>query len=725
MKKCTIESLYFQTQIKSNQCTENVICFGHLENTENCCIIFEEWHSHVDIDLTELNRKIDGNIAEIFIDLIETINETINEQRKKDKQYRIIHHVEIFEQMTIVGYQTKQHLFGRIFLYTHKDISKIRTICSEMKINLYDVHIRHDVLFMTEYELKTMIMMELPLKEVKMKERRTKCQNEFIVDWELMSQTNNKSQHSDGLKCTNLRVYWKDLAFENYVKGEEKTKCFRETDELLIEKWIETMKGKIFDDEKEIDKEYLEKVIAKYNKNPSRDCMKRNQMMTQFMTQISQIQLKNCLTTQMKKLKREMKNEDDSISSEDSSDEDLNESNEMNNNPNENDNGIVSNINNNENTTTLFMKTKLETQILQKLNKNDSCANGLSLTNTNLLTDAMEEENHLNQINDQNDEKEIELEDIEKNEELLSQTQKCLKKQNEIEFQQKEMVVEEIHKTFHTSMNPSQQSTWIETEVSLNSSDESHNNLSFSDFENDETDLYIQFNQKEMIEENDETESYEKEFVNNNENKEMNSENEDTNNQEEMKTKIETQNNQLKLLTQIPCQLINMNMMNQNSFIVVEDNENELLSSIKENKSIVDKNENDLKQTTSDINISELLDILNNTSLFNSEKEINSNNNQPQENNSNMILEDISFNNDNNQQTKDKQQEENEIKDKCQQIIIQSQQTNNIITYSHPPTITELLNDRIYHQIPIQHQKLIPNETPTQISFESDRKSVV
>ena len=27
------------------------------------------------------------------------------------------------------------------------------------------------------------------------------------------------------------------------------------------------------------------------------------------------------------------------------------------------------------------------------------------------------------------------------------------KKQNEIEFQQKEMVVEEIHKTFHTSMN--------------------------------------------------------------------------------------------------------------------------------------------------------------------------------------------------------------------------------------------------------------------------------
>ncbi|EAL51383.1 DNA polymerase zeta catalytic subunit, putative [Entamoeba histolytica HM-1:IMSS-B] len=290
---CTIENLVFQCEIKKeineNKCEQLVYSFGHQEDGNTCCIIFYGWKPHLDIDLTELNKKINEPIGDVFIDLVETINEVINEQKPKEKQYRIIDHLEVIEGIPFVGYHTRKHTFGRVWLKNHKDINQVRKICNEMDINIYEAHLSPDIIFMTDLGLRTMIFVHF--NALISDHRKTKCKHEYYIDCKVLSPNEFASETKDGLRNGNLRVYWGTSPFVNCEEGGSKTESFSENGKILIDKWITQMTFQEYNDKLFLDIDRLQRIIEKYNLNPGRGIRENTQFQTQMMTQISQMNI--------------------------------------------------------------------------------------------------------------------------------------------------------------------------------------------------------------------------------------------------------------------------------------------------------------------------------------------------------------------------------------------------------------------------------------------------
>ncbi|EDR24417.1 DNA polymerase zeta catalytic subunit, putative [Entamoeba dispar SAW760] len=290
---CTIENLEFQCEIKKEinetKCEQFVYSFGHQEDGNTCCIIFCGWRPHLDIDLTELNKRINEPIGDVFIDLVETINEVINEQRHKEKQYRIIDHLEVIEGIPFVGYHTRKHIFGRIWLKNHKDINKVRKICNEMDIHIYEAHLSPDIMFMTDLGLRTMTFVHF--NALISDQRKTKCKHEYYIDCKVLNLNEFASETKDKLRNGNLRVYWGTSPFINCEEGGTKTESFSENDKILIDKWITQMNSQRYNDNLFLDINRLQRLIEKYNLSPGRGIRETTQFQTQMMTQISQMNI--------------------------------------------------------------------------------------------------------------------------------------------------------------------------------------------------------------------------------------------------------------------------------------------------------------------------------------------------------------------------------------------------------------------------------------------------
>ncbi|KAL7717053.1 DNA polymerase [Entamoeba marina] len=243
-----------------------VITFGHTESGENCCLRFINWLPHVDFDLTVMNIQNTKQLLDVMIDTFETINEVV--KKSKNIKYRVISRVSLLQKIPFYGYHNKHHLFARMHISNHKHINIIRKVCQDLDLKVYEGHIRYDLQFLSELKIQTIIMQEFYGTEVQHK--ISKCIYEYQVDTNHIIPTKEIPNHQKPFQNENVSIYWGKTPFKNYVKGDLKTKSFNDSDDLLLNKMLDTFETMHQFDSPIYDIDGINLVLKMYNVNPSR-----------------------------------------------------------------------------------------------------------------------------------------------------------------------------------------------------------------------------------------------------------------------------------------------------------------------------------------------------------------------------------------------------------------------------------------------------------------------